>query len=374
MGGEARWGLNQIIMRTITKLLLLLILCLAQTNLSAQDNASERKIRKLKEQREKVEKQERNALKVEVKEINERLDRGSISTDEARLLKEEAAKKRALNIENRIAILNNKIELIERNPEGVNDDSILDDENAVILNFGNDEDDDYQILGIRFRNREWDRPIKYDRRTYTDFIIAIGLNNAIVENQSLDNSPYKIGGSRFFEFGWQWRTRVFRNSNWLRLNYGLSFQFNGLKPKNNQFFVENGNQTELQEFQLELDKSKLRMDNLVFPLFFEFGPSKQYQSEEKIRYSINNQFRMGIGGYGGFNLGTRQKLKYSENGTNVKDKLKRDYNTSDLIYGLSAYIGFDDTLLYCKYDLNTIFTDNPIEQRNISLGLRFDID
>ncbi|KKK42126.1 hypothetical protein LCGC14_2286880, partial [marine sediment metagenome] len=68
------------------------------------------------------------------------------------------------------------------------------------------------------------------------------------------------------------------------------------------------------------------------------------------------------------------KLKYKIDGDKVKDKLKRDYNTSNLIYGLSAYAGFDSVLLYVKYDLNPIFQDASVEQHNVSLGLRFDLN
>jgi len=216
------------------------------------------------------------------------------------------------------------------------------------------------------------KPIKYDRRTYSDFVIAVGLNNAIIEGQSLDDTPYKVGGSRFFEMGWAWRTRVFRNTNFMRINYGFSFQFNGLKPKNNQFFVDNDGQAELQEFEFDLEKSKFRMDNLVFPVHLEFGPSKVLKSENSIRYSLDDQFRLGLGGYGGFNLGTRQKLKYNRNGEDIKEKINGGYNTSNFVYGLSAYAGFENVLLYLKYDLNPIFKNADIEQRNISLGLRFD--
>ena len=116
------------------------------------------------------------------------------------------------------------------------------------------------------------------------------------------------------------------------------------------------------------------MDNLVFPVHFEFGPSKLKENDDTIRYCIRNQFRFGIGGYGGLNLGTRQKLKYEIDGDKVKDKLKRDYNTSNLVYGLSAYAGFDSMLLYVKYDLNPIFQDAVVEQHNISLGLRIDLN
>lgn len=328
----------------------------------------------MERQKNEITKQEKQALKEAVKSINERLEKGLITEAEAKILKEEAARKRAMNIENRLAILDNRIALLERNDGNVMELDTLDYETQLLIGFGGGDDEEDRIFGIRFRENPRKRTVKYDRRTYSDFVFAIGLNNALIEGQSLDDSPYKIGGSRFFEMGLQWRTRVFRNSNWLRLNYGLSFQFNGLKPDNNQYFVQNGNQTELQEFDVPLDKSKLRMDNLVFPIHFEIGPSRFYQSEEKIRYSLRRQFRVGFGGYGGFNIGTRQKLKYNRNGEDVKDKLKRDYNTSDLIYGLSAYIGFGKNLLYAKYDLNPIFKDASVEQRNISLGMRFDLD
>ncbi|MEX0315531.1 MAG: hypothetical protein AB3N18_15245 [Allomuricauda sp.] len=355
-------------MRKITLYFTVFLLALLTQNVAGQEEY-EREIEHLKTQKERIVQQEKEALKQEVKDINRRMERGALTAEEAKLLKAEVAKKRALNIENRIAIIENRILLIQRNQGQfltlTETDSI--DGNRIRLGL------DINGKPAFTFNRRWKDEIKYDRRTYSDFVFAIGLNNALIDGQSLDDSPYKIGGSRFFEMGWQWRTRVFRNSNWLRFHYGFSFQFNGLKPDNNQIFVQNGNQTTLEEFEFELDKSKLRMDNLVFPIHFEFGPSRFRESEKSIRYSIQNQFRVGIGGYGGFNLGTRQKLKYSRDGQNVKDKFKRDYNTSDLIYGLSAYAGFDGVLLYVKYDLNPIFKDATVEQRNISLGLRFDL-
>ncbi|WP_431127414.1 hypothetical protein [Flagellimonas flava] len=356
-------------MRTITFYLAAFVLLLLSQNLMAQE-PYQQKIEDLRGKKEKITQQEKDALKEEVESINRRLERGDLSAEEAKVLKSEAAKKRALNIENRVAIIDHQISLLERNQGETL--SIADERDRW------DDEDGFSIRidgePIFFTNsRRWKDDIKYDRRTYSDPVFAIGLNNALIDGQSLDDSPYKVGGSRFFEMGWQWRTRVFKNSNWLRFNYGFSFQFNGLKPDDNQIFVQNGDQTVLEEFEFELDKSKLRMDNLVFPVHFEFGPSRFRETEKSIRYSIQNQFRMGVGGYGGFNLGTRQKLKYSRDGENVKDKFKRDYNTSDLIYGISGYVGFDEILLYVKYDLNPIFKDADVEQHNISLGLRFDL-
>lgn len=357
-------------MRTITLYLLALLTFFITNSIMAQDNRGNT-VAVLEKQKEKITDQEKEALKFEVEDINKRLEDRSITEAEANMLKKAAAEKRALNIENRIAILDNQIELLNRNDGKTLVLMEMDTLDNNRIRFGIDIDGK---PAFSFNSKRWKREVKYDRRTYSDFVLAIGLNNAITEGQSLEDTEYKIGGSRFFEMGWQWRTRVFENSNFLRLNYGFSFQFNGLKPKDNQYFVaaENG-QTELQEFEFDLKKSKLRMDNLVFPLHFEFGPSRLRKTDETMRYSLRNQFRLGIGGYGGVNLGTRQKLKYNRNGENVKDKLKRGYNTSNFVYGLSAYGGFDGVLLYVKYDLNPIFKDALVEQRNISLGLRFDL-
>ncbi|MGC1515246.1 MAG: hypothetical protein WA810_06685 [Maribacter sp.] len=357
-------------MRTITKYLVVLSMLFMFQTAKAQEEY-QKEVEVLKEQKTKITQQEKEALKFEVENINERLSKGSITEEKANMLKQAAAEKRALNIENRMAIIDNQINLLERNQGKTLVLMEFDTLNGKGIRLGVDINGKPAVL---FKTNKWKREIQYDRRTYSDFVLAVGLNIAIIEGQSLNDSPYKIGGSRFFEIGWQWRTRVFENTNFLRLNYGFSFQFNGLKPKDNQYFValENG-QTELQEFDFDLDKSKLRMDNLVFPVHFEFGPSTLKTSEETMRYSLQDQFRIGIGGYAGFNMSTRQKLKYDRNGDNVKDKLKRGYNTNDLIYGLSAYAGVDGVLLYVKYDLNPIFKDALVDQRNISLGLRFDL-
>ena len=205
-------------------------------------------------------------------------------------------------------------------------------------------------------------------------VIAFGFNNAIVEGEKLDDSPYKFGGSRFLEIGWAWKTRVFKNSNFLRFKYGYSFQINGLKPDNNQYFVEQNGQTVLEEFQENLKKSKLSITNLVFPMHFEFGTSKRIDKDNYFRYSTRNKFKIGLGGYAGFNIGTRQKLKYELDGERVKDKQKRGFNTTNLVYVLSGYVAFDEVALYVKYDLSPIFKDQMVEQNNISIGVRFDMD
>jgi hypothetical protein len=361
-------------MRVIIIYLVVLFVSLTVHNVAAQDAvAYERKVELLKKSKDQINEQEKEALKIEVEEINKRYEKNQVSLDEAKVLKESAAKKRALNIENRIAIIENEILLLERNSGEVMDVETVDSTgvSALEINIDLKRADGSSMLGEERRRLK--RELKYDRRTYSDFVIAAGFNNALFEGQSLNDSPYKIGGSRFFEIGWSWRTRVFEKSNFVRLNYGFSFQFNGLKPKGNQYFVIQDGQVELQEFEYGLRKSKFRMDNLVFPFYLEFGPSKVHKTSRTVRYSLTNQFRVGIGVFGGFNMSSRQVLKYNRNGDKVKTIQRGGFNTNELIYGLNAYIGYDGVLLYAKYDLNPIFKNAAIPQNIIALGLRFDL-
>lgn len=356
-------------MTTITKHVVALFLCLTFGSLAAQEKQNDTvvsqasthkqvKIERLEASRKQIESNERELLKKEVEQINKRLDAKEITLNEAQELKKEAAKKRAANIQDRTEIVDNEIALIKRNDfEEIERDT---------LSFGI-----FTIITPHFHAK----PKKYDKQTSSGVVFAIGFNNAIIEGQSLNDSPYKLGGSGFVELGYAWTTRVFENSNFLRIKYGASLQWNKLNVKNNQFFVNNNNDISLQTFPDNADKVKFRTTNLVFPVHLEFGPSKKIEHDDYVRYSTFDQFKFGIGAYGGFNIRSLQKIKYENaNGDNVKDKFKDNYNTSNLVYGLSGYIAHGTTALYVKYDLNPIFNNQTIPQNNISVGLRFDMD
>ncbi len=336
-------------MKKITFYILVILLSFTIRPTQAQEKTTSEKIEMLEKEKEAIIAEEKEALKKEVEKINLRYEKNEIDWEEAEKLKSEAAKKHAMIIRDRVAVIDNQLALLRR-------ENTSEDEDP-------DQDDD----------EDWYHKSRYSRTT-THLVMAVGFNNALLDGQSLNDSDFKVGGSRFFELGLAWRTRVFERSNWLRFRYGFSFQFNGLKPTDNRYYVQNGDLTELQEYPLDLDKSKFRMDNLVFPVHFEFGPSTKIESKRSVWYSTHNKLKVGLGGYAGFNLGERQKLKYEEDGENVKKKLKGDYNTNDFIYGLSGYLGWGAAALYVKYDLNPIFDDPNPELHNISVGLRFDMN
>lgn len=301
-------------MKTLFTITLTVIFGLSSSTLLAQETSQQ-----------KIEREVKEKLRESLENLNEAVELKQLSAEEA------AARKEAIAMD-----FARQLEILL--------DSVNDEANVTEHQSHNK---------TKFYSKNWFH--------YSDLLIAVGFNNAISENASLDNSPYKFGGSRFFEIGWVHKRRLTQSSNALSLKYGVSFQFNGLKPADNMYFVQDGDQTYLDVFPLDLKKSKLTITNLVAPIHLEIGSS-------------TSRFKFGMGGYGGFNIGTRQKLKYTRDGDRVKDKIKNSYNASNLVYGLSAYCAFGDAAVYVKYDLNPLFKNQAVEQRNVSLGLRFDMD
>jgi len=364
-------------MNTITKHVVLLVLCLILGQVHAQEQVKDStkireniyEINKLIHIKQAIEPEEREYLKLEVEEINKRLKAGEITVEKADELKKEAAQKRALNIESRIAIVDRKIDLFKRNDDGY----VLDDGKSGGTTIGVGQFENRTYAGVMITNNKINKPKKYDVRTTSDLVFAMGFNNTLSEGKDLGDD-YSVMGSGFVELGWAWKTRLLKNSNAVRLKYGLSLQWNKLNAKNDKYFEQNGNMTTLEEFPVGLKKSQFRVTNLVVPVHFEFGPSKKIEKDNYFRYSTYNKFKVGLGGYAGLRLASQQKLIYKEDGDRVKQKIKKNYNASDFVYGLSAYVGYGSIGIYAKYDLNPLFKDQLVDQNNFSLGFRFDLD
>lgn len=366
-------------MNTIIKLALVATLAIFAQNVNAQDDpvSIERQLKEKEDQIEYLKEKlqilidgEKESLKRRVAYLNGLLEKGEITEEEATSRKKAYAEEVALNIENETAIIDNQIALVQRNGRINNNVG-----SQVLLGFGTEDGDGKKVFGITVNDGKVGNTTRYDRRTYSELVLAFGLNNGITENGGDFGDEFSIGRSRFFELGYAWKTRVFKNSGALQLKYGVSLQTNKLRVKNNQTLVidEEGTPS-FEEFPFNLDKSQLRFSNLVVPVHIEFGGWKKEQKDDYVRYRLAGQFRMGIGGYVGVRLGTQQKLKYDLDGNRVKTKERLDFEGDNLVYGLSSYIRLaDDLSLYGKYELSAAFKSRQLgEVNNVSLGLRWD--
>lgn len=385
----------------MNRLIYFLFFSLVFTGVTAQPNFDKR-IKEIRDDIKIITEMEKETLLIEIEQINEKLDKKSITKAEADLQKKAKSEACADRIQARIEPLEREIQRLVRSEVEGDDafmDEIDDDQEMEMememegMDGDFDEIDDLDEMGddisIEMRELKGDlmrmskrwkpgkKKYRSEARTTSQFVFGFGLNNVLTEGDlsSLDNNGIKLSNSRFYEWGITWKTRLAENSALLQLKYGLSFTFNNLRPENNQYYAKNGDQTLLVDHPSTLtDEPYFRTTNLVIPIHLEFDFSKKKVKDENVIIKSQKGMRLGIGGYGGLNVRSKQLLEYKADGLRTEQITRGNYNTSNIVYGVSAYIGYKDFSIYSKYDLNPLFSKNPIEQNNVSLGIRFDFN
>jgi hypothetical protein len=308
---------------------------------------------------ETIASEEKKDLKVEVESVNDQLEKGLITQEKAADLKLKFAETSAQNIERRVAVANQDLKnLIQEKVDGKLRVSELDSTKEYYFSF--------RSMKLK--------PKSIERRTTTQFVFAAGLNN-LITNEQVAHSNFRYWNSHFYEWGLTFNTRILKKHNLLHAKYGISLMYNNLRPTENRTFVVDGNQTNLEVSPIHLEDSRFRNVYLVAPVHLEFDLSGSKSKNDKKYFVTHKSLRLGFGGYSGVRIKSKQLLFYSDADANdVKNKTKGNFNSSDFIYGISTYIGYKETSLYLKYDLNPMFKSNVIKQNNVSLGLRFDFN
>lgn len=336
------------------------LLCLAASKLEAQ--TFERRARDISYNIAQISKEEKDSLKIEIEEVNKLLETDDITKEEADKRKLEFAEKRAANIEQRVAVEREKLDkLVQDRIDGNIEESLR----SFSIT--------YDPGTTKFRDTTIVKKFYEFKRTTSQFVFAFGFNRLMTDGK-VDNDNYKLR-SDFYEWGLTFNTRILRNNNLLHAKYGLSLQYNNLRPDDDKIFVTDEGKTVLSDSGIDIDLARLRYVNLVVPVHLEFDFTKKQVNEDKTYYPTHNSFRVGLGGYAGVNVKEKQILKYEDaNGHDVKERRRGNYNINDFVYGLSAYVGYEAVSLYLKYDLQPVFKNNEIDQNNVSLGIRFDLN
>jgi len=345
---------------------LALVACLFASNLFAQDEKKtpedqtfEVKARMIALRIDAITREEKAALKIEVEDVNKELEAGKLTREQADEKKLKLAEIRAKNIEMRVADAQNELnQLVKDRVDGKIKDK-----------------DSTRVYGWKFDKVRQERELNGETRTTSQFVIATGANN-LVTNGAVANSDFGYLRSVFFEWGITYNTRIFKDNNLLHFKYGVTGVYNFLSPTDNRYFVDNGEQTVLETYEHHLKKKDSYFKNvfITIPLHLEFDFSKPEIRDDRKYFKTHQGFRFGIGGFVGYNTNSKQFLSYEIDGYKIKEKTKGNWNVNDWSYGLSTYVGWKETSLYLKYDLNPMFKNNAVDQHNISLGIRFDLN
>lgn len=303
---------------------------------------------------------ERANLKSAVENVDKQLENGEITAEQAKTERERLADFYAERIENQVSAEKTRLDAlvtkrVENQVYQVKSDSIKDDDHIVI-----------NIKRPKYK--------KGEKRTTKQFVFAFGLNTLNGEDGTFPDE-IKVWKSKFWEFGHTWNTRLSNESNIAHVKYGLSLVYNNLHPEDNQVFTKDGDQTILTPTDIDFKRNRFRNFYLNVPLHLEldFSPTKVNDEGKKI-FRSHKDFRVGLGGYAGVLINSKNFFKYKEDGKKVKYTEKDDFNVHNFTYGLSGYIGYKQFSLYSKYDLQPLFENNPTDERNFSIGVRWDFN
>ena len=324
---------------------------------SAQEKTFEQKAKEIAINIKTIANEEKKALKAEIEALDKKVESGKMSKQDADLAKTKIAEERAKNIETRTA----EYELALRELI-TNQVQTIDTDTTIAVN----------NVNINIKSKKND-PNKSENRTTSQLVFATGFNNLVTDG-AIANSEFGYARSTFYEWGLTWNTRLSKNSNLLHFKYGVGFMYNMLHATENRVFAEIGDKTILVDAGVDTKANKTYFKNVYFvvPMHLEFDFSKTSTVDDKKVFKSHKGARFGIGGFVGVNTNSKQFMRYNQDGHKISVRDKGDFNVNDFTYGLSTYIGYKQTSLYLKYDLNPMFKNNAIDQNNISLGIRFD--
>ena len=235
------------------------------------------------------------------------------------------------------------------------------DDDHVSIKVGTSAIDD----STRNAQKEAKQKERAARPGHSDFGIDIGLNALVNRNattaEDFDLRPF---GSRYISLNWHYLYRLGPQGSPVRLLTGPELSFNNYMFDNNArlFTTPTGTTVIQNEPNLDLDKSKLATTTINLPLMLVLNTKNKKGNDDG--------FRLGAGGFAGYRLGSRTKIKYDNDDRDRKDKDRGSFNLEDFNYGLQGLVGIGGLDLFVKYNLNELFKDGRGPQaQTLSFGV-----
>jgi hypothetical protein len=229
-------------------------------------------------------------------------------------------------------------------------------------NHDNDDDDNND-----WRDHRWNR-------TWQAFNTDLGLNNYLEREQfPFDNELHAVRpwGSWYIAISSIQRSRLAKN---FFLEWGLGMSWYNFKfQKDNVMLVKDEFGVNFQEDTRDVNfkKSKLSVSYIQASLIpvIDFGDHGR-----KPRFwdgYTGNSFRMGLGPYMAYRIGSHTKMVYNDDGRE-KDRERDGYYLSNFRYGMRLQVGYRSTDLFFNYDLNELFQESRGPKLNaFSFGVIF---
>ncbi|MDH5380166.1 MAG: hypothetical protein OEW75_04895 [Cyclobacteriaceae bacterium] len=246
----------------------------------------------------------------------------------------------------------------DEDPVKSKNDSI---DNQVIIeeDFDDNDNDDDEESGI----------VKHKKRTENFWNLDFGLNNYLQNGKFPDatneSHTVKPWGSWYLALASVNRTRI---NGPLYMEWGMSFSWYNFKMQDPSIRITKG--VDNIEFLPDTNgfddyiKSKLSVTHINIFLVPMIHTDRSSRSDDK-------GFRLGVGGYAGYRVGSSTKFVYDKGGKQ-KDKGRGNYYLNNVRYGIRAQAGWKGTDIFFNYDLNELFAEGKGPELNpFSFGIIF---
>ncbi|AHM63088.1 hypothetical protein D770_24215 [Flammeovirgaceae bacterium 311] len=235
-----------------------------------------------------------------------------------------------------------------------------------------EEDDDDEDFNINFNNKYKSKEHKNKSysRTRSSFLIDLGVNNYLEDGKfpQEDDAQYAVKhwGSWYVGLGQSFTTQI---AGPLALQWGAGVNWYNFKFEDQRTRIDKSNQRIdfIQEPRSEVysEKSKLTASYVTLQAvpMLDFGYRRKTEvradgSSQVNRWHTSKAFRVGLGGYASYRLGSYTKYKFEVEQDEKKDRNRDNYYLNNWRYGVRAQVGFKGIDLFAQYDLNDLFIEN----------------
>lgn len=210
---------------------------------------------------------------------------------------------------------------------------------------------------------------KYGTRHFFNFDIGLNnyLQNGKFPNDNNEDYSVRSWGSWYLAVGTNYKSQL---SGRLFLEYGANISWYNFKFESDDIRLEKTDiETRFVPEGLTSDyvKSKLTTTHLNVSLVptLDFGKkhSRKVPIWDRWDDDFDNDdhyhrgFRIGVGGYAGYKLGSYAKYVVEENGRKQKSKDKDGFYLNNWRYGARLQLGYRGTDIFFNYDISELFSE-----------------
>jgi hypothetical protein len=181
------------------------------------------------------------------------------------------------------------------------------------------------------------------KKMRSSLIVETGINNFNKIGNSLSIDPkVNSGGSWYWNFAFM---KQIVSSKAFDLELGFAYQRNRFKFSNDVALVAETDQlSKFEQIANASEDPKLIVSYLNIPLLASVKLSKN--------------FKIIFGGFGGYRVGTSQKIATKTDIEEIEQNRKSNYGLNDWNYGVKAGLGFNNFDVIAQYHLSNLFETN----------------